>query len=343
MSDVIFIKERLDKGKTFNDIYHKASDIEAKRADYVVQDTPHNLWMADDGTISFNVPTPAGNNVINQKPTSWALSQLSTKLGMPSGYAEKCILSRHPDLAANNINTWLADQGENKRKKPSYLVRSYDGSIDGILSANYSRFDTTKILDAIKDTMDVDDYHIVGSYVSDERMHVRMIQDSMLNVDGEDLYPGIFIDSSDVGRTALYVRFGIWKKVCTNGMCISKVGGMLYHQRHMGIDANEVISELKQNLRLVPSLITKSETIITAAKADKIDLKDEKTFERMVNEIRRSALISEEEAKKVLETATIQYDMSRWGIVNAMTLIAQNYELDKRIQIEDAAGKLVVV
>lgn len=343
----IMIKEKLSKDDVrFDDIKNKAALIEADRADYCIQDVSKNLWMdPSDGSISFCHTAIDGTQEIENYPaSSWALSQLSIKLGMPSGYAEKCIERGHPDLAAKNVNTWLTEQNGSKRKKSTnYLVRTYDGKIDGILSDGYTAFDTTKILGVMERAINVKDYHVVGSYVSDERMHLRLIRDELLDVDDEDLYPGIFIDSSDVGRTALHVSFGIWKKVCTNGLCISKVGGVLYHQRHMGITPIEVETELVNRVKMVPQLIARSEAIIKAARGEKLNLNDEKVFEKMVNDIRRLSRVSEEDAKKVIELAKSKYGMTRWGVVNSMTEIAQEFELDDRIRIENAAGHLIAV
>ena len=342
----IMIKEKLSKDNIrFDTIEDKAAGIRDLSADYYVKEVAKNLWMCDDGTISFlhNLPG-TGPTTENMPATSWALSQLSTKLGMPSGYAEKCILRGHPDLAATNINTWLTEQNGSKRKKSTdYLIRTYDDRINGILSSGYTAFDAPKILDVLKRTINVDDYHIVGSYVSDERMHLRLIRDELLDVDDEDLYPGIFIDSSDVGRTALHVSFGIWKKVCTNGLCISKVGGVLYHQRHMGITPIEVETELAARIKMVPELITRSENIIKTARGEKLNLNDEKVFEKMIHDIRRLSNLSEDKAAKVIELAKTRYGMTRWGVVNSMTEIAQEFELDDRIRIENAAGRLIAV
>jgi hypothetical protein len=341
------IKEKLSKDNVrFDDIKDRAADIEALRADYYVRDVAKNLWMdSNDGTISFCHDLPgSGPATANMHASSWALSQLSVKLGMPSGYAEKCIERGHPDLAASNVNTWLTEQNGSKRKKSTdYLVRSYDGKIDGILSSGYTAFDTTKILGVLEKTIDVKDYHVVGSYISDERMHLRLIRDELLNVDDEDLYPGIFIDSSDVGRTALHVSFGIWKKVCTNGLCISKVGGVLYHQRHMGITPIEVETELVSRMKMIPELISRSENIIKNARGEKLNFNDEKVFEKMVHDIRRLSNLSEDNAVKVIELAKARYGMTRWGVVNSMTEIAQNFELDDRIRIENAAGRLIAI
>lgn len=342
----VMIKEKLSKDSVrFDDVKNKAAEIESMRADYYVKDVSKNLWMdSSDGTLSFCHETHLGLETENLPASGWALSQLSVKIGMPCGYAEKCIERGHPDLAAENVNTWLTEQNGSKRKKSTdYLIRTYDDRIDGILSSGYTAFDTTKILGTLEKTISVKDYHVVGSYVSNERMHLRLIRDELLDVDDEDLYPGIFIDSSDVGRTALHVSFGIWKKVCTNGLCISKVGGVLYHQRHMGITPIEVETELVNRVKMIPELIARSENIIKSARGEKLNLNDEKVFDKLVNDIRRLSRMSEDDAKKVIDLAKVRYGMTRWGVVNSMTEIAQEFELDDRIRIENAAGRLITV
>ena len=90
-------------------------------------------------------------------------------------------------------------------------------------------------------------------------------------------------------------------------------------------------------------MISRSERIIKTAAADKINLKDEKVFEKMVNDIRRLSKVSEDDAKKVLELSKERYGTTRWGIVNAMTEVAQQFELDERIRIENAAGRLITL
>ena len=338
----IMLKEKLNNKESFEALREKAEAIAADRQDFMVTNVPANMWMCDDGTLSFNTTTSSGVQTMNLPTTSWALAQLSTKLGMPANYAEKCINAGHPSLAADNVNTWLADQQPGKRKKSvDYMVRQYKDGIDAIVTRNYTTFDSPAILNTIDGALNIKDWQPVGSYISDERLHVRLIQDKLLDVEDEDLFPGICIDSSDVGRTAFNVTFFIWKRVCTNGMCISKVGGKLYHQRHMGITPMEVHRELCSNLQMIPTLIKRSEDIIKASRTKMVDVKDEHAFQKLLADIRRQAAMSEEEAKAVIQLAQEKYDMSLWGIGNAMTLKAQDYELDRRIVIENAAGKII--
>ena len=103
----------------------------------------------------------------------------------------------------------------------------------------------------------------------------------------------------------------------------------------------EVHRELCSNLQMIPTLIKRSEDIIKASRTKMVDIKDEHAFQKLLADIRRQAAMSEDEAKAVIQLAQEKYDMSLWGIGNAMTLKAQDYELDRRIVIENAAGKII--
>ena len=340
---IAFLKENLNSTESFDKLQNKAAAIAADRTDHIINVSGGGLTVNDDCTLSFTTITPYGIEDRNLPMTDWAQSQFfDTRLGIPYRYAKKCIEAGRTAELAEHANMWLSEQKPGKRQKSvSYLLRQYQDKIDAVVTKNYTCFDSTAILNTIENTLNIPDWQNVGSYISDERLHIRLIQDKMLNVDGEDLFPGICIDSSDVGRASFNVTFFIWKRVCTNGMCISKVGGQLYHQRHMGITPIEVRRELASNLGMIPTLIQRSEDIIKASRKKTVDIKDEQAFQRLLTDIRRQAVMSEEEAKAVVQLAQEKYDMSLWGIGNAMTLKAQEYELDRRIVIENAAGKII--
>ena len=192
--------------------------------------------------------------------TRHSLSQLCNKIGVPIRYVDKCIDSGRVDLAAENINSWIDDFGKN------LFIREYKNTIRGVLSDRYSTLDTPHIMDAVNDVLNFDEYQIKGYTLSPERFHARIIQREMMNIDGEDLFAGIQIDSSDVGRSILTVKFMIWKQVCTNGLCISRGGGVLFQQKHIGIDALEFRDEFRKSLSNSPSLVEYSKELIEEAR-----------------------------------------------------------------------------
>ena len=45
--------------------------------------------------------------------------------------------------------------------------------------------------------------------------------------------------------------------------------------------------------------------------------------------------------EEIFTIADSRYDRSRWGVVNGITEIAQNYTLEKRLAIEQLAGEIL--
>ena len=260
LSEVISLPT--NKGVTFDDLYHKARDIQSLCNDYYVSNvTDKNMMMS---SYTGNLVFLPDDNPFVEEPlvkvdmgmTRYAMSQLCNKLGVPARYLDKCFDSGNIDLASDNINAWLSEYNKN------LFIREYDGRIRGILSDRYMTLDTPEIMDVISDVVDSSDYSTKGFYLSPERFHARIVQNDMMNIAGEDLFAGIQIDSSDVGRSTLIVRFMIFKQVCTNGLCVSKGGGVLFEQRHIGINVDEFHSEFKESMSRIPILIDNFTSLI---------------------------------------------------------------------------------
>ena len=140
------------------------------------------------------------------KLTPYAFSQLCTKVGVPTQYMKKCIETGHISLVMDNINEWLEENGHKK-----LLIREYQDVARGILSDKYSCCDTPEILDALDKSGMLENMDLKGYMVNPQRFHARFVGDRM-KVVGEDLFAGVQIDSSDVGRSKLDVKFLIYKQ-----------------------------------------------------------------------------------------------------------------------------------
>lgn len=316
----------------------RAQAIEDHSTDYLVNNANSSTvrmnesagltFTAEDGVHSFDL-------------SSFSLTQLGIKLGVPARYIEKCIRSGRIDLAQDNVNSWLEDYNKD------LFIREYGGRIRGILSSRYSVCDTPDILKAIKNSVDTDKYKVKGSYLDEERFHLRMVSNEMLPIEGEDLFAGLFLDSSDVGRSTLILKFGIWKQVCTNGLTICKAGGTLYQQKHIGITPDEFYESIVASLKNINVLANHAVEWITFARQrpNNIGYKKNCTKEEMeqfVERIKTSALIPREASEKVITLMNEKYGNSQWGYVNSLTEVAQDFTLEKRIDIEDYAGRILV-
>lgn len=330
-------------GIDLDGLFEQAIRIQSQCTDYnVTNATSRNMWV-DEHTCKL-LYTPDGLSSSEGRSvemTQHSLSQLCAKLGVPVRYIDKCIDSGRLDLAADNLNSWLEDYGKN------LFIREYNNVVRGVLSDRFSVLDTPNILEVLADSIDLDEYKVKGHFLSPERFHARLIQRQQMNIEGEDLFAGIQIDSSDVGRSVLLVQFFIYKQVCTNGLVLPKSGGMLFQQKHIGIDKGHFRDGLKQSLSSIPLLIENATNLIEEARSQegKYDFKryTEHQMKDFIERMKMKAHLSEEGVGKVIQLMTNTYGSSTWGLVNSLTEVAQDYTLERRIEIEKVAGDILSV
>lgn len=333
------IKEALDLSPhTLDGLLTRAQQIEAEAEDFmVVKANSKSIRMNETAGITFI----AEDGIIRDLSLSrYSLGQLSSKIGVPARYIEKCVDSGRIDLAQDNMNSWLEDYNKD------LFIRSYRDSARGILSSKYSVCDSHEILEVVDDAVDLSKYKIKGSFLNEERLHVRLIGKEMLPIDGEDLFAGLFLDSSDVGRNILTVKFGIYKQVCTNGLVIARAGGTLFEQKHIGITAEEFHEGLVKSLQNVDLLTENAVEWVRRAKhrdnhwSAVSEYEDD--IEEFVAYIRQQTNLSDDSAHKVIDLMQTKYEDNRWGLINGITEVAQDFTLERRLELEKIAGSLLV-
>ena len=278
------------------------------------------------------------NGVQSFQMSKYAMSQLGTKIGVPARYLEKCIESGRIDLAKGNVNSWLEDYNKD------LFIREYNGRVRGILSSKYSVCDSHEILQVVDDAVDLRNFDVKGSYLNEERLHVRLINKEMLPINDEDLFAGLFIDSSDVGRSILTVKFGIYKQVCTNGLVIARAGGILFEQKHIGISTEEFHEGLVASLSNVDLLTENAVEWVEMSRRRKNhwSVEEKADIEEFVAHIRQQTNLSNESANKVINLMQTKYEDNRWGLINSITEVAQDFTLERRLELERIAGNLLV-
>lgn len=332
-------RELLDMGKvSFKMILDKSHNIQSLCEDFTVRNvTDERLRLNELAGITYI--TESGE-VRRPSISRHAMGQLCNKVGVPHEYMKKCISSGRIELAQDNMNSWLSDFNKD------LFIREYDGKIRGVLTPRYSVCDTPTILQSMQDSFPVDDYSIKGFFLNEERLHMRLVSPTRLPVDNEDLYPGFSIDSSDVGRSNLTVNFFIWKKVCTNGLIVPKKFGVLFHQVHRGITTEAFQSNLQEALDLVEPIVAKVvESIKNTATVSLEDaFKDEDSLKELIESIKNSTNMSDESTGKVIQLMQDgTYNRNRWGLINSITQVAQDFTLERRIELERIAGGMLLV
>ena len=333
------IKEVIDtRPNTLDKLIEKAHEIESRSNDYMVRHAnSNNIRFNEIAGITF---ISEDQNIRDFPISRYALGQLGTKIGVPVRYLEKCIQSGRIDLAQDNVNSWLEDYNKD------LFIRAFSGGIRGVLSNKYSVCDSHEILEAVDDAVDLSKYKVKGSFLNEERLHVRLIGKEMLPIDGEDLFAGLFLDSSDVGRNILTVKFGIYKQVCTNGLVIARAGGTLFEQKHIGITAEEFHDGLFKSLQNVDLLTDHAVEWVQRAKNRynhwSVETEHPEDIEEFVAYIRQQTNLSDDSAHKVISLMQTKYEDTRWGLINGITEVAQDFTLERRLELERIAGSMLV-
>lgn len=330
---------------SFDDLYQKAREIQSLCIDYNVSNVSEkNMRMSsENGNLLF---LPDDSPFIDEPlvrvdmgMTRYAMSQLCNKLGVPVRYLEKCFDAGMIDLASDNVNAWLSEYNKN------LFIREYDGKIRGVLSDRYMTLDTPEIMDVISDVVDSSNYSTKGYFLSPERFHARIVQNEMMNIAGEDLFAGIQIDSSDVGRSTLLVRFMIFKQVCTNGLCVSRGSGVLFEQRHIGISVDDFRSEFKESMSRIPVLMQSAMDFVEEARQGdgkySVNRFSESQMKDFVERVKLKTKLSDDSVAKVINFMQEKYSPTRWGLINSITEVAQDFTLERRVELEKIAGDML--
>ena len=315
------IREVIDTNANFDKIVKRANEIQEKCADYTVP--ANKIHMDEELRLNFDDKS--------MMLSDFATSGMCGKLKVPSQYFSRLVNENRKALAADNINTWLEDSNK------EYFIREYDGRIRGFLTGNYSVYDAPEILQSIDEAFDMTKFNVKGSFVNEERLHIRLAEKEMLDIDGEDLFAGISIDSSDVGRSGLRVNFFIYKQVCTNGLVIAKSSAQLFKQKHVGISHSEFVAGLKEGLNTFYEL--KEKVAESIRETSKIPVKED--IDELLEDIKKSTGLSQEACEEVVYLMDNSYKRNRWGLINGITEVAQKYTLDRRIELETIAGNML--
>lgn len=314
-------REILNTCESFAKLMERADSIQAKCHDYQVK--AKNVHMDEELNLNFGE---------HKLPMSGlATGHLCGKLQVPSRYFSRLTATGNNVLAAKNINCWLEDNEKN------LFLREYDGKIRGVLSGSYSVYDAPEILKSVSEVFDLNNFKLKGSFINEERLHLRLIENEMMNIEDEDLFAGISLDSSDVGRSGLQVRFFVWKQICTNGLVIAQRSANLFRQRHVGITHDDFVASLTEGLKVFYDL--KDEVVESIKRTKEIPVTED--IEVLAKDLKEATKLSDDAVEEVIEFMNVNYEPNLFGLINGITEVAQSYTLERRVELETIAGSML--
>lgn len=291
-----------------------------------------------------------------------AHNQMAAHLGIPFKYYTR-LLEDHKDLVIAQVNTLF------EREPSMRLIRTMHGKVRAFLSDRYARLDNDTVLVNCLPPLTESGIQneLLSCNVSDERMDIKCVYtdpalafDVGLAPNGQPdiIQPGFAIANSEVGKGSLKIRSFFHRGFCRNGAVYGAEDALEFSRAHLGgrlVEGMnfEVLSERTQKLddAAIMSAITDvmqalAKPEIVGAMAAKLrSLKNGTSIERPLEslpQLARELELNDAETNSALENLIRDRDYSRWGVLNAVTALANDApSYERATEIENLATKII--
>lgn len=286
--------------------------------------------------------------------------QVAARLKVPSKYYMR-LLEDHRELLLQNVNTLF------KREPALRMIRTLDGRARAFLSNSFRRVDNEQVLEQTLPVIRGDfDTKILNTHVDENRMRFKcLFTGDEHRVDlgttpngARDLVrSGFEMGNSEVGKGSFYIRGFFYRDYCLNGCVFGTTDTVAYKQIHvgsrLGIDESMLLSN--ETMRKEDELIISASRDVLRHLAspdfaqkmgDKLRSLKERApvanaaaaVESVCNELR----LSDGESASVLESFIRDQDYTQWGMVNAVTAVANNVvDYNRASKLEEMGNKII--
>ncbi len=297
-----------------------------------------SLSMLDSG--EFHLETNNGSETMPATP--YAHAQMASRLSIPKPYYDR-MRSESPDLLSANVNHWLG-----AKQKETSLIRTLRGQMRAFLSNRYRIVDNADILAvALPELADNNSLKIVSCNVTDQKMYVKVVNTNLeaAIAVGDTVQAGFTLSNGELGNGSICVEPFIYRLICTNGMSVpdrkirkNHAGRVTENEDLYASDTQQAIDsafklKVRDLIRSAISISTFHEIVadLQAAKNDQIVGSTTKAVEVTAKAIG----LNSDESSKVLEHLIRAGDLTRFGMLNAVTRSAEDIEsYDRATEIE---------
>lgn len=286
--------------------------------------------------------------------------QVAARLKIPSKYYMR-LIDDHRDLLLTNVNE-LFD-----REPALRMVRTLDGRARAFLSNSFRRVDNEQILERTLPVIRGDfETTLLNTFVDENRLRLKcLFPGETHEVDlgqtptGKDdiVHAGFEMGNSEVGKGSFYIRGFFYRGFCLNGcvygseetasMKIIHVGsrlgidnGMLLSNATMRKEDDLIVSAARDVLAKLasPEFTQQLGEKLRALKGRAPVKSAQAAVEHVCKELR----MTENESANVLESFIRDQDYSQWGMVNAVTQVAnKSDDYNRSSKIEEMGNNII--
>lgn len=364
-------------GKTVNQLAETILEQSRGRRDFLADTRkleivpPVNTTKDKDGRLIARPEIAlAVNGAKVQFPLSnLCLEQIGERVGIPAKYLER-MATEAPQLLAQNVNHWFTNSPEKR------LLRTFDNGhklARAFLSDRYRKLENADLAQAVLPKLEAAGCRIESAEVTEKRLYIQAVTPRLEAViqarkaegtahrigEANDIVQaGIVISNSEVGCGAVRIEPMIFRLVCRNGLILPTA----LRKHHVGRAGDGAIGGDAETAELFSDETRKLDDAAFWAKVcDVVDgALDEMRFNKNVDKMNAAGEVelgnpvevveiaadkfelSETEKESVLEHLTRGGDLSRYGLLNAVTRTAEDAgSYDRAIELERLGGTIL--
>jgi hypothetical protein len=282
--------------------------------------------------------------------------QIANRLGIPWRYYER-LQGELPVLLDENVNRLFHHKPERR------MIRTLDGKARAFLSDSYRRLDNAELARVLLPILgDIPDVQFRSCALTDERLYIKATAPRVTGTVkvGEEVCAGVFISNSEVGAGSFRVEPFVETLACTNGMVIPKaLGAESLRRIHVGRRVENVEASMAvfrdETLQADDRAFFMAAADVVRAAVDEVRFRElvevmqAAAEDRPVQHVARAVEVlgkreqlSEGEQENVLQHLAAGGDLTRWGVLSAVTRTAEDVDsYDRATELEELGGKLL--
>ena len=359
-------------GRTLQDISTQILAENRAKRDFVADTSALSMTVTEpesgkqDVALRFTVKDRAQTF----KPTSLCLDQIAARVGIPAKYADR-MRTEAPELLCQNVNHWFI---ANPEKRMVRTLSNGEQIARAFLSERYRALDNFDMFAAVFPKLQASGCEVHSAEITEKRFYIQAstpriqaIIDQTVKIGTHNkiqrtVQAGVIIGNSEVGCGSIFVDPIMYDLVCTNGLILQRT----LKRHHVGrrnegeIFGDENTAELfsdetrklddKAFWAKVSDVVTASlnevkfnENITRLRQLQTKELaKDAAAVPKVVEAVASKFDLMEQEKANLLLHFAQGGDFSQYGLVNAVTRMAEDAEsYDRAVEVERMGGQIV--
>lgn len=342
----------MKEGRTLVSLAEELERQRSSRFDAHVPTSKLSVHTNGESKIAFPFQGKQKEFGVNE----WAHGQLASYMQVSRPYYDRLRQDERPEVKAlfdETCNTLLAAQKEVR------LVRTLDGRMRSFHSDKFRPYDNYELMESILPSLPKAGAEIVSCEVTEKRLFLKILAPRVQHTikKGDVAQAGLVISNSEVGAGSLKVEPLIFRLVCLNGMISEDASFRKIHAgKSMGQGGEMAVEFYADDTRrktdeaiflqirdvvrmtLSPDGFKRIFERFEAAQEDAIDAD---AFEA-IEVVQRQFGLRDEEKRGVLQHLIESKDMTRFGLVNAMTRYSQDVpDYDRATEFERMGGQVL--